>query len=59
MFWKLPLELRDMVYDLVYGEAREILAVTRVDWETAEKRRKRSERRPYIVRFPFTEQDVY
>ena len=33
MFWKLPPEVGGMIYDLVYGEAREVRVVCRTMWK--------------------------
>ncbi|KAK3720672.1 hypothetical protein LTR37_003722 [Vermiconidia calcicola] len=40
MFWKLPPEVRVMIFDLAYGEAREVKVLLRSNWKTAEKARR-------------------
>ena len=40
-FWKLPLEVRDMIYELLYGHGRPLKVVTRVGWKDREKVRQR------------------
>lgn len=49
MFWKLPLELRDTIYDLVYGEARQLRVKMRSAWEKSEALRERQEGSTFTV----------
>lgn len=49
MFWRLPLEMRDMIYDLVYGEMRQIRVETRSNWLQHEQFLKNSSRTRHVV----------
>lgn len=50
IFFTLPPELREMVYDLVYGEVRRVkITRTRKDWERDEEIRKRREKEDFKV----------
>ncbi|KAK5125225.1 hypothetical protein LTR85_000901 [Meristemomyces frigidus] len=44
MFWKLPPELRDIIYDLVYGEARQLRVQMRFMWKYEQNIQKRYNR---------------
>jgi len=37
MFWKLPVEVRDVIYILVYREARQLHIKRRSLWERSER----------------------
>lgn len=50
MFWKLPPEIRDIIYDLVYGGDRTICVMTRSGWTYREKRKLRENPIAYVVR---------
>ena len=49
MFWNLPLEVRDMIYELVYGDRRAIKVKSRTTWARDEKSRRRSDTRDFKV----------
>lgn len=45
----LPAELRNMIYDLCYGEEREIKVRFRRDWRSSEKLREQNEAKDFVV----------
>lgn len=49
MFFKLPLEIREMILQLVYSESREIQVVNRSDWRCKEAMRRREEGPQFTV----------
>lgn len=49
-FFGLPLELRDMIYELVYGEERTLKIRFRSTWRRAEKIRQKNDREDFVVK---------
>ena len=49
MFWKLPPEVRDIIYGLVYGEPKEVKVKSRYSWKASEKKRRTHEQDKFVV----------